>query len=83
MVEFVSKIIKKIMESSMKKQLLLLALINSFLFGSEIIVDKTTKLLDMRMIRDNTKEMVLDNKTGLMWQDDKVFVALKVITKPR
>ena len=53
----------------MKKQFLLLTLLNSLLFSSEIIIDTTLQLPDS-IYRDNTKEVVIDPKTNLIWQDN-------------
>jgi len=52
----------------MRKKLLLTTLLVSTLFSYEIVVDKTSSA--PRFERDNAKEVVIDTKTKLMWQDD-------------
>jgi len=56
----------------MIKKLLLTTLLSISLFGVEIVVDKTIKKFEKKSIlkRDDTKEVVVDSATGLMWQDN-------------
>ena len=51
------------------KKLFTLLLIISSINGFEIKIDKSIK--PSNFYRDNSKQVVIDTKRGLMWQDDK------------
>jgi hypothetical protein len=53
----------------MMKKLFTLLLILSSINGFEIKIDKSRKFSNF--YRDNSKQVVIDTKRGLMWQDDK------------
>ncbi len=56
----------------MLKKLLLTTLLTLPSLGYEIVIDKTSAvpIVLNSFTRDNTKEIVINDKTGLMWQDD-------------
>ena len=51
----------------MKKVLVCGILLVSSLFSYEIVIDETLK----QFVRDDSKEVVIDTKRKLMWQDDE------------
>ena len=53
----------------MKRVLVCGILLVSSLFGYEIVIDQTLKLSPF--LRDDSKEVVIDTKRKLMWQDDE------------
>ena len=72
----------------MIKILLQLILITTTLFSYEIRLDKPSKIpekiqepkLDIALVRDDSKELVIDKSAGLMWQDN---IDTKTIKKNR
>ena len=58
----------------MIKKLIQIALLATTLFSYEIVIDKTSEVPKAKwgatFTRDNAKEVVVNDKTGLMWQDD-------------
>jgi hypothetical protein len=63
----------------MLQKLLLTVMLTASLFGVEIVINKSLRLIDINtMIRDNTKEIVYDSETNLSWQDD---VSVKSVKK--
>ena len=54
------------------KKLFTLLFIVSFINAFEIKIDKSRKIImPSSFYRDNSKQVVIDTKRGLMWQDDK------------
>ena len=54
----------------MLKKLLLISLVTLSLFGVEIIINKSSELINLSSLtRDDIKETVFDSSTGLLWQD--------------
>ena len=72
----------------MIKKLLAIALITTTIFSYEISLDKSSSTqieaprpeLKVTLIRDDSKEVVMDKTTGLMWQDN---IDTKTIKKNR
>jgi len=60
----------------MLNKLMLTILLTLPSLGYEIVVDKTIKV-PKGFTRDNVKEIVTNNKTGLMWQDDASVKSVK------
>ena len=62
----------------MIKKLLQILLISTALFSYEIHLEKSLPLqkrvskpeVKLALVRDETKEIVIDTSTGLMWQDN-------------
>jgi len=58
----------------MIKKLIQIALLATTLFSYEIVIDKTSEVPKVKwgatFTRNNAKEVVVNDKTGLMWQDD-------------
>ncbi len=55
----------------MIQKLLLSTMLTVSLFGVEIVINKSQEIPKISpFVRDNTKEIVTNTKTGLVWQDD-------------
>lgn len=68
----------------MLKKLLQIILLTTTLFSYEIVIDKTSQIpkelvpkWGATFTRDDAKEVVVNDKTGLMWQDDKTAKTVK------
>ncbi len=65
----------------MIKKIVLATLLTLPLIAYEIVIDKTfiAPIIDKESIftRDNSKEIVTDSVTGLMWQDDSSAKSVK------
>jgi len=66
----------------MLKKLLQITLLTTTLFSYEIVIDKTSQAPKAKwgvtFTRDDVNEVVVNDKTGLMWQDDK---SAKIVEK--
>jgi len=66
----------------MLQKLLLTAMLTTSLFGVEIVINKSQVISKIPkkspFVRDNSKEIVTNIKTGLIWQDD---ASVKSVTK--
>ncbi len=55
----------------MLQKLLLTAMLTASLFGVEIVINKSQEMYKKpTFVRNSSKEIVTNTKTGLMWQDD-------------
>ncbi|WP_373004091.1 DUF1566 domain-containing protein [Sulfurimonas sp.] len=62
----------------MIRKLLQITLITTTVFSYEIGLDKSSNIqkkaaepkINIALVRDNSKDLVIDNSTGLMWQDN-------------
>ena len=62
----------------MIRKLLQIMLISTTLFSYEIRIGKSSNIqkkvqkpkINIALVRDNSKEIVIDKTTGLMWQDN-------------
>lgn len=62
----------------MIKRLLLFTFLNSLLLSLEIVIDTTQPLPnELKIQSDNTKEVVMNKITGLMWQDNQAAATVQ------
>lgn len=74
----------------MTKKLLVILFITTTLFSYEIQLDKKSNIykespkakVNVNFTRDYAKELVVDNTTGMMWQDNIDAKTIKIVTQP-